>query len=93
MRKKLLVFASTFPRCQESMILEHDQEPQFLTWKDDTSPPFVYELSKRLTKDFDVYVLAPHYPGAERYEVMDRVRKVDKVEISWVDGFEMVGGR
>ena len=76
MRKKLLVFASTFPR-----------------WEDDTNPPFVYELSKRLTKDFDVYVLAPHYPGAERYEVMDRVRKVDKVEISWVDGFEMVGGR
>ncbi|MBU0907439.1 MAG: hypothetical protein KKE05_04770 [Nanoarchaeota archaeon] len=36
-KRKLLVFASTFPR-----------------WKKDTVPPFVYELSKRLTKDFDV---------------------------------------
>lgn len=34
MKKKLLVFASTFPR-----------------WKKDTIPPFVYELSKRLTKE------------------------------------------
>ncbi len=57
MKKKLLVFASTFPR-----------------WKDDTNPPFVYELSKRLTKDFDVYVLAPHYPEAKRYEVMDKMK-------------------
>ena len=48
MKKKLLVFASTFPR-----------------WKDDTNPPFVYELSKRLTKGFDVYVLAPHYPKSQ----------------------------
>ena len=67
MRKKLLVFASTFPR-----------------WEDDTNPPFVYELSKRLTKDFDVYVLAPHYPGAKRYEVMDSVGKVDG-GVDWFD--------
>ena len=31
-KKKLLVFASTFPR-----------------WKNDTIPPFVYELSKRVS--------------------------------------------
>ncbi len=44
-KRKLVVFASTFPRCQESMILEHDQETMlgFLTWKDDTLPMFVYE--------------------------------------------------
>jgi len=44
MRKKLLVFASTFPR-----------------WKNDTIPPLVYELSKRLAKEFDVAVLAPRF--------------------------------
>ncbi len=56
-KKKLLVFASTFPR-----------------WKNDTIPPFVYELSKRLTKDFDVSVLAPAYPGAKCFEVMDKMK-------------------
>ena len=56
-KRKLLVFASTFPR-----------------WKDDTNPPFVYELSKRLTKDFDVSVLAPNYPGAKQDEVMDKMK-------------------
>lgn len=40
MKKKLTMFASTFPR-----------------WKKDTIPPFVYELSKRLTGKFDVTVL------------------------------------
>lgn len=56
-RKKVLVFASTFPR-----------------WKNDTNPPFVYELSKRLTKWFDIVVLAPHYPGAKTFEVMDGMK-------------------
>jgi len=36
----------------------------FPRWQDDTDPPFVYELSRRLARDFDVHVLAPHYPGA-----------------------------
>jgi len=57
MKKKLLVFTSTFPR-----------------WKHDTNPPFVYELSKRLTDKFDISVLAPHYPMAKEYEVMDKMR-------------------
>ena len=56
-KKKLLVFASTFPR-----------------WKNDTNPPFVYELSKRLTNDFDVSVLTPNYPGAKKDEVMDKMK-------------------
>lgn len=56
-KKKLLVFASTFPR-----------------WKNDTLPPFVYDLSKRLTEDFDVYVLAPHFKGAKKYEVMEGMK-------------------
>ena len=57
MRKKLLVFTSTFPR-----------------WKNDTIPPFVYELSKRLAKEFDVSVLTPNYPGAKKYEVIDGMK-------------------
>jgi glycosyltransferase involved in cell wall biosynthesis len=36
----------------------------FPRWKNDTDPPFVYELSKRLTNHFDITVLAPNYPGA-----------------------------
>ena len=54
MKRKLLVFTSTFPR-----------------WQNDTDPPFVYELSRRLTDDFEVTVLAPHYPGARRKEIME----------------------
>jgi len=56
-KKKLIVFASTFPR-----------------WKDDTNPPFVYELSKRLTNEFDVHVLAPSYPKAKDFEIMDKMK-------------------
>ncbi len=56
-KKKVLVFASTFPR-----------------WKDDTNPPFVYELSKRLTKYFDIVVLTPYYPGSKKYEEMDGMK-------------------
>lgn len=57
MKKRLLVFASTFPR-----------------WRNDTLPPFVYELSKRLTDEFNVSVLAPSYPGAKDFEIMDKMK-------------------
>lgn len=56
-KKKLLVFASTFPR-----------------WQNDTLPPFVYELSKRLTDEFDVHVLAPSFPGSKDFEIMDKMK-------------------
>lgn len=46
----------------------------FPRWKNDTNPPFVYELSKRLTDEFDVHVLAPSFPGAKDYEVMDKMQ-------------------
>lgn len=46
----------------------------FPRWKNDTVPPHVYELSKRLTADFDVTVLAPNYPGAQRNEIIDGMR-------------------
>jgi glycosyltransferase involved in cell wall biosynthesis len=46
----------------------------FPRWKDDTDPPFVYELSRRLTSDFDVVVHTPHYHGSLSREFMDGMR-------------------
>ncbi len=46
----------------------------FPRWSGDTMPPFVYELAKRLTRDFDVSILTPTYPGAKADEVLDGVR-------------------
>jgi len=43
----------------------------FPRWQNDTDPPFVYELSRRLTENFSVTVLAPHYPGARRHENLE----------------------
>ena len=45
----------------------------FPRWKDDPDPPFVYELSKRLTDSFDVSVHTPHYTGAKIREEMEGV--------------------
>lgn len=36
----------------------------FPRWQNDTDPPFVYELSRRLTDTFEVTVHTPHYYGA-----------------------------
>ncbi|MCB1809189.1 MAG: glycosyltransferase, partial [Candidatus Competibacteraceae bacterium] len=42
----------------------------FPRWLDDSEPPFVFELSRRLTGSFDVTVLAPRAPGSQRKESM-----------------------
>ena len=42
----------------------------FPRWPGDHEPPFVHELSRRLT-GFEVHVLAPHAPGAATLEKMD----------------------
>lgn len=42
----------------------------FPRWQGDSEPPFVFELSRRLSEQFDVVVLAPHTPGAKRFEHM-----------------------
>jgi len=42
-------------------------------WPGDHEPRFVHELSRRLTPAFEVHVLAPHTPGAKRFELMDDV--------------------
>jgi glycosyltransferase involved in cell wall biosynthesis len=46
----------------------------FPRWEDDTDPPFVYELSRRLTSDFDITVLAPYYPGSKKNEIMSGIQ-------------------
>lgn len=43
----------------------------FPRWKNDTKPPFVYELEKRLAKDFEIHVIAPHHYGAKKEELME----------------------
>jgi glycosyltransferase involved in cell wall biosynthesis len=42
-------------------------------WRGDYEPGFVHELNRRLVDEFDVHVVCPHSPGAERDEVMDGV--------------------
>ncbi len=40
----------------------------FPRWENDTDPKFVYDLARRLTKQFDVDILAPHYKGIPTHE-------------------------
>ena len=42
-------------------------------WPDDTLPPFVHELARRLTGEFEVHVLAPHAAGCKTREELDGV--------------------
>jgi glycosyltransferase involved in cell wall biosynthesis len=40
----------------------------FPRWEDDEDPPFVFELCNRLKTEYDIHVLAPHFPGARKEE-------------------------
>lgn len=46
----------------------------FPRWKHDSTPPFVFELAKKLQKDFEVCVLAPHYPKALKNETWEDMK-------------------
>lgn len=46
----------------------------FPRWTNDTDPPFVYELSRRLTDWFEITVHTPHYHGAQVNEHMAGMR-------------------
>jgi len=54
----------------------------FPRWQEDTEPPFVFDLEKRLTKDFEVFILAPHFSGAEKFEEMDGL-KINRFQYFW----------
>ncbi|MDD3249328.1 MAG: glycosyltransferase [Smithellaceae bacterium] len=40
----------------------------FPRWENDTEPAFVFELSRRLAREFDVTVLSPRTPGSKERE-------------------------
>lgn len=46
----------------------------FPRWRGDKEPPFVFELSRRLARNFDVLVLAPHAQGACKHEELDGIK-------------------
>ena len=48
----------------------------FPRWRGDKEPPFVFELSRRLTKNFDILVLAPHTQGARPLEEIGEIEVV-----------------
>ena len=48
----------------------------FPRWVGDTEPPFVFELSRRLTDSFDITVLAPRSPGSREREIMDGLHTI-----------------
>lgn len=56
--KNVLVTATTFPR-----------------WENDTEPNFVFALSSLLAKKgFNIIVLAPHHPNAEKCEIIGNLK-------------------
>lgn len=59
----------------------------FPRWENDTTPPFVFELEKRLANDFNIQVLAPHFPGAKKYEKMENLT-VHRFQYFWPAGLQ-----
>jgi len=55
-------------------------------WEKDWEPRFVFDLCRRLTKDFEVHVLAPHFPGSALQEVMDGTRVTRYRYFFWEGG-------
>lgn len=62
----------------------------FPRWPGDTTPPFVYELSRRLAENFEITVLAPHYPGSPVREERDGMA-IRRFRYSWAR-FETLAG-
>lgn len=48
----------------------------FPRWRNDVEPPFVFELSRRLTDTFDITVLTPRAPGSLEHETLDGLRVI-----------------
>jgi glycosyltransferase involved in cell wall biosynthesis len=47
----------------------------FPRWKNDITPAFVYELSKRLLRsDVEIVVLTPHCEGSKKFEILDGMK-------------------
>lgn len=61
------------PTCKQRLLVLTSTFPR---WPNDSEPPFVFELSRRLIDVFDVTVLAPRSPGSLSYEIMDGLRVI-----------------
>lgn len=46
----------------------------FPRWVNDSTPAFVFDLSKRLAKKYNLVVLAPHHYKAKKFEIIDGLR-------------------
>lgn len=46
----------------------------FPRWADDKDPPFVFNLCKQLSKEFNISVIAPHCAGARKIEIIEGIR-------------------
>ena len=66
----------------------------FPRWKNDTTPKFVYDLSRRLASRYKVIVLAPHHKGAKKREIMDTldVRRFAYFKPEWLQKLCYGGG-
>jgi len=65
----------------------------FPRWINDSTPRFVYDLSKRLVSSYKIIVLAPHYKGALKKEKMEKLEvrrftyfKPEKLQTLCYDG-------
>lgn len=46
----------------------------FPRWEGDTEPGFVYAFCKRISSNYNVIALAPHYPGAKQKEDISKIK-------------------
>lgn len=62
-------------------------------WLGDTEPAFVHALCERLSERFDIWVLAPHAPGAKTHEVFGNVQVVRfRYFFDWGESLAYQGG-
>ncbi len=54
----------------------------FPRWKNDTTPPFVFELEKRLSPYFNITVLAPHHMNAKERENSEGIH-INRFKYFW----------
>jgi glycosyltransferase involved in cell wall biosynthesis len=59
----------------------------FPRWQGDTEPPFVFNLSRELTRHFDVTVLAPHAAGSKTFERIDGL-VVRRFRYAWPESLQ-----
>ena len=45
----------------------------FPKWENDQEPRFVYDLCRNLANEVDIWILAPHAPGAKEQETWDKL--------------------